>query len=72
MTTTVYRGPSILGLLGIAFVVLKLCGVIEWHWIWVLAPFWGPLVVVLCVVGFAIIAVLITGLCAWLAKPKRG
>lgn len=27
-------------LLGIAFIVLKLCKVINWAWIWVLAPLW--------------------------------
>ena len=27
-------------LLGIAFIILKLCKVIDWAWIWVLAPFW--------------------------------
>ena len=27
-------------LLGVAFIVLKLCGVINWAWIWVLAPIW--------------------------------
>lgn len=26
--------------LGIVFVVLKLCGVISWSWLWVLSPFW--------------------------------
>ena len=35
-----HRFP-ILGLLGLAFIVLKLCGVINWSWWWVLAPFWG-------------------------------
>lgn len=33
------------GLLGVAFVVLKLCGVIGWSWWWVTAPFWAPLAV---------------------------
>jgi len=33
-------GTNILGLLGIAFVVLKLTGVIDWSWWWVLSPFW--------------------------------
>ena len=28
-------------LLGVAFIVLKLTHVIDWKWIWVLAPFWG-------------------------------
>ena len=27
-------------LLGLAFVILKLCNVIHWKWIWVLCPFW--------------------------------
>lgn len=49
----------ILGLLGIAFVVLKLCKVIDWHWAWVTCPFWGGLaiygglVIVSIVVAFA-------------------
>ncbi len=28
------------GLLTIVFIVLKLCHVIEWSWLWVLAPLW--------------------------------
>lgn len=27
-------------LLQIAFIVLKLCGVINWTWVWVLSPMW--------------------------------
>ena len=27
-------------LLGVAFIILKLVGVIEWSWVWVLAPIW--------------------------------
>ena len=27
-------------LLQIAFIVLKLCGVINWSWLWVLSPMW--------------------------------
>ena len=33
-------GIGVGGLLGVAFVVLKLTHVIDWPWIWVLAPFW--------------------------------
>lgn len=29
------------GLLAIVFVTLKLIGVIDWSWVWVLAPLWG-------------------------------
>ena len=32
---------SILGLLGVAFIVLKLCHVIAWSWWLVLLPFYG-------------------------------
>lgn len=35
----------ILGLLGLLFVALKLCGVLDWSWWSVLAPFWIPVVV---------------------------
>jgi hypothetical protein len=39
-----YRGAATtLDLLGIAFVVLKLCGVIDWSWWLVLLPLYGPL-----------------------------
>jgi len=43
----------LLGLLGIAFVVLKLCGVISWSWWWVTAPFWGGLAIVLAMLIIA-------------------
>lgn len=33
------------GLLGVAFIVLKLAGTIDWSWVWVLAPFWVPLAI---------------------------
>ncbi len=32
-------------LLGLAFIVLKLCKVIGWSWWWVTAPFWVPVVI---------------------------
>ena len=38
-------GIGVSGLLGVAFVILKLCHVIEWPWIWVLAPFWVPVAI---------------------------
>lgn len=34
------HGIGFAGLLTIAFIVLKLCGVISWSWIWVLSPLW--------------------------------
>lgn len=35
-------GIGFCGLLGIVFITLKLCGVINWSWWWVLAPIWIP------------------------------
>lgn len=34
------QGLSFSGLLTIIFIVLKLIGVIEWSWVWVLSPLW--------------------------------
>lgn len=32
-------------LLAVAFIVLKIVGVIKWSWWWVLAPIWIPLAI---------------------------
>ena len=33
-------GIGFVSLLQLCFIVLKLCDVIEWSWLWVLAPTW--------------------------------
>lgn len=38
-------GIGFLGALQIVFIVLKLCGVITWSWMWVLSPIWMPLLI---------------------------
>ncbi|QBP32920.1 gp20 [Shigella phage Buco] len=38
------NGIGLASVLGVVFVTLKLCGVINWSWVWVLAPWWLPLV----------------------------
>ena len=43
----------VLDALGILFVTLKLCGVIDWSWWWILLPFYGPFV--LCLVVGAVL-----------------
>ncbi len=43
-------------LLQITFIVLKLCGVIDWSWVWVLAPLWiGTIIAIICIVVVIII-----------------
>lgn len=44
---TVDFSGLILGLLGIAFVVLKLTHVIDWSWWWVTVPFWGGIALII-------------------------
>lgn len=46
------RGISASSILGIAFVVLRLCDVIHWQWVWVLSPFWIPWVLVIVLLLF--------------------
>ena len=46
-------GIGVLGLLGVAFVVLKLMGYIDWSWWYVTLPFWGGAAVVLGVLLIA-------------------
>lgn len=38
------EGTSLAGLLGVVFVTLKLCGIIDWSWWWVTLPFYAPVV----------------------------
>ena len=40
-------------LLGILFIALKLCNVITWSWVWVLAPIWVPIVLSILIIIFA-------------------
>lgn len=47
MNETHSGGIGFLGLLTIAFIVLKLTDVIGWSWWWVLLPLWGPVALVL-------------------------
>ena len=52
-------GGGFSGLLFIAFLILKLCNVINWSWWWVTAPLWMPLafvivVSIVCVIVLAI------------------
>ena len=58
--TTVSGGIGFSGLLTIVFIVLKLCGVIDWGWIWVLAPLWIGTAIVIAI----LLIVLIIGLIA--------
>lgn len=51
------------GLLTIAFIVLKLTGVISWSWVWVFSPIWISVILVI------IIVIIILGL-KWIFKDR--
>ena len=53
-------GIGFSGLLAIAFIILKLCGVINWSWLWVLSPLW-----ISFIVGIVVFVVVI-GVFSWI------
>jgi len=63
---TMTGGVGLPGALGIAFVVLRLCGVIRWRWLWVLAPFWMPLALM------AVVLIVAGMICGLVRLLKRG
>lgn len=60
---TSYSGVGFSGLLTIVFIVLKLCGVVAWSWLWVLSPIWITFALVLIVLIFI-------GICSALSNIK--
>lgn len=59
--STVSGGVGVTGLLQVAFIVLKLCGVIKWSWWWVLTPTWGT-------IALALLLVLASLILMWIAN----
>lgn len=55
-------GVGVTGLLQVAFIVLKLCNVIDWSWWWVLAPTW---------ITIAFVLLLIIGVVIWAAVTTK-
>lgn len=55
------KGIGFAGLLTIAFIVLKLCKVITWSWVWVLAPLWISF-------GLSLVAIIVCVLVALIVK----
>ena len=55
------KGLGFSFLLGIVFVILKLCGAITWSWVWVLAPIWIDVLL-------SIVVILIVLFIAWECK----
>jgi hypothetical protein len=53
-------GVGFSGLLTIVFIILKLVGVIQWSWLWVLCPIWiGFGIFLVVVVGIGVVALIV-------------
>lgn len=49
--------PGFCSVLGMIFIVLKICHLINWSWFWVLSPFWIPIFAVglaVCIIFFIV------------------
>lgn len=55
---TTAGGIGFCGLLAVAFIVLKLTGVIDWSWLRVLAPIWIPTAITIAIIVIVLIVVL--------------
>lgn len=47
-------GIGFTGLLTVAFIVLKLTGIINWSWWWVLSPVWIHIIIALVVIVISV------------------
>lgn len=55
--TNTPSGIGFFGLLTIVFITLKLCGIIAWSWVWVLAPLWISLILAITIAVVVLIIV---------------
>ena len=60
-------GIGFIGMLTIAFIVLKLINIISWSWIWVLSPLWVPTAILLLM----FVLLLIGGIIMSMFKRKK-
>lgn len=49
------KGLGLCDVLAVVSIVLKLIGVIDWSWWWVLAPVWIPVIIV--VIAYIVISI---------------
>jgi hypothetical protein len=64
-------GVGFTGLLAVAFIVLKLIGVIHWSWWWVTAPLWGGLAIFIAIMIVLLLVLGIGELIGGHQRPPR-
>jgi hypothetical protein len=58
MSKSSNNGIGFTGLLTILFIALKLTGVINWSWWWILSPVWISAIIAIVVILFAALIVI--------------
>ena len=56
---TIVSGIGFTGLLTVAFIVLKLTGVIDWSWLWVLSPIWITALIAIAILLIVVLVAII-------------
>jgi hypothetical protein len=54
------NGIGFFGLLGLAFIILKLCHVIDWSWWLVTMPIWGGFAIIILILLFVLLIAIIS------------
>ena len=57
---TASDGIGFTGLLTVAFIVLKLTGVIDWSWLWVLSPIWVTALIAIAILLIVVLVAIIS------------
>ena len=57
---TASGGIGFTGLLTVAFIVLKLTGVIDWSWLWVLSPIWITALIAIAILLIVVLVAIIS------------
>lgn len=70
-TTASSGGVGFFGLLAIVFITLKLCGVINWSWWWVLAPLWGSFLFFAAIFFICIVIAVVAAACEQSKAGRR-
>jgi hypothetical protein len=63
---------AVVGLLGVAFVVLKLLKVIDWSWWYVLLPFYGAIALIIFVWVIGFLFAVVGSMSKAILKKRRG
>ena len=64
-------GLNFSNMLGLVFIVLKLCGIIDWSWWFVTMPFWAGLAVAVGICVFVAFVYALVGLLEIMTKPVK-